>query len=106
MIAKYAPECGEERTHTSTVWLSCILCDLAHKITVVTYDSTSQGQLSMVIYEWRDMQYLGKVTSMVDDLLPVSVSASLYFESTSITQLNIAENVCLYNGRRSRGLLR
>ncbi|KAI0094293.1 lung seven transmembrane receptor-domain-containing protein [Irpex rosettiformis] len=36
----------------------------------VTFDSTSQGQLSMVIYEWKDMQYLGKVTSIVDDLLP------------------------------------
>ncbi|KAI0697538.1 lung seven transmembrane receptor-domain-containing protein [Cytidiella melzeri] len=36
----------------------------------VTFGSSSQGQLSMVIYEWRDMQYLGKVTSMVDDLLP------------------------------------
>ena len=39
---------------------------------VVTFDSSSQGQLAMVIYEWKDMQYLGKVTSMVDDMLPVS----------------------------------
>ncbi|KAI0782376.1 lung seven transmembrane receptor-domain-containing protein [Irpex lacteus] len=36
----------------------------------VTFGGTSQGQLAMVIYEWKDMQYLGKVTSMVDDLLP------------------------------------
>ncbi|EPQ60397.1 protein PTM1 [Gloeophyllum trabeum ATCC 11539] len=36
----------------------------------VSFDSTSQGQLAMVIYEWRDMEYLGKVTSMTDDSLP------------------------------------
>ncbi|KAI0347767.1 hypothetical protein BDW22DRAFT_17032 [Trametopsis cervina] len=36
----------------------------------VTYDSSSQGQLSMVIYEWRDIEYLGKITSMTDDSLP------------------------------------
>lgn len=26
----------------------------------------------MVIYEWKDVEYLGKVTSQVDDALPVS----------------------------------
>ncbi|THH02573.1 hypothetical protein EW026_g325 [Hermanssonia centrifuga] len=36
----------------------------------VTFDSSSQGQLAMVVYEWRDMQYLGKVTSEDDDYLP------------------------------------
>ncbi|KAI0068150.1 hypothetical protein BV25DRAFT_1793885 [Artomyces pyxidatus] len=36
----------------------------------VSFDSTSQGQLAMVIYEWKDYQYLGKVTSEIDDYLP------------------------------------
>ncbi|TFY70000.1 hypothetical protein EVJ58_g95 [Rhodofomes roseus] len=34
----------------------------------VTFDSGSQGQLAMVIYEWGDMAYLGKVTSTANDL--------------------------------------
>ena len=42
----------------------------------VTFDSTSQGQLAMVIYEWKDMQYLGKITSQVDNMLPVSMDAN------------------------------
>ncbi len=32
----------------------------------------------MVVYEWRDMQYLGKVTSEDDDYLPVSEPLSAY----------------------------
>ncbi|KII94126.1 hypothetical protein PLICRDRAFT_50112 [Plicaturopsis crispa FD-325 SS-3] len=36
----------------------------------VSFESASQGQLAMVIYEWGDMAYLGKVTSMIDDTLP------------------------------------
>lgn len=42
--------------------------------TLVTFDNTSPGQVAMVIYEWQDVKYLGKVTSKVDDLLPVSIS--------------------------------
>lgn len=38
----------------------------------VSFDSTSQGQLAMVIYEWADAPYLGKITSEEDDYLPVS----------------------------------
>lgn len=38
----------------------------------VTFDSSSQGQLAMVIYEWKDMPYLGKVTSQTDEFMPVS----------------------------------
>ncbi|KAI0962052.1 hypothetical protein AcV7_000979 [Taiwanofungus camphoratus] len=34
----------------------------------VTFDNNSQGQLAMAIYEWGDVQYLGKVTSTVNDL--------------------------------------
>ncbi|KAJ7170074.1 lung seven transmembrane receptor-domain-containing protein [Mycena filopes] len=36
----------------------------------VTFDAASQGQLAMVIYEWKDVQYLGKITSFTDDELP------------------------------------
>ncbi|KAF8846021.1 hypothetical protein BDN67DRAFT_1018676 [Paxillus ammoniavirescens] len=37
----------------------------------VTFDpSTSHGQVAMVIYEWKDVKYLGKVTSETDDSLP------------------------------------
>ncbi|EIM92270.1 uncharacterized protein STEHIDRAFT_46983 [Stereum hirsutum FP-91666 SS1] len=36
----------------------------------VSFDSSSQGQLAMVIYEWADAPYLGKITSEEDDYLP------------------------------------
>ncbi|KZT75008.1 hypothetical protein DAEQUDRAFT_17258 [Daedalea quercina L-15889] len=42
----------------------------------VTFDSGSQGQLAMVIYEWGDMAYLGKVTSTVNDLPKTYVCTS------------------------------
>ncbi|OCH86055.1 hypothetical protein OBBRIDRAFT_797568 [Obba rivulosa] len=42
----------------------------------VTFDSSSQGQLAMVIYEWGDVQYLGKVTSTVHDLPKTYVCTS------------------------------
>lgn len=37
----------------------------------VTFEP-SHGQLAMVIYEWNDVKYLGKITSASDDTLPVS----------------------------------
>lgn len=40
---------------------------------LVSFDSTSQGHLAMVIYEWKDYQYLGKVTSETE-YLPVSIA--------------------------------
>ncbi|KAJ6575316.1 lung seven transmembrane receptor-domain-containing protein [Mycena capillaripes] len=36
----------------------------------VTFDAASQGQLAMVVYEWSDVQYLGKITSLSDEDLP------------------------------------
>ncbi|KAJ6503337.1 lung seven transmembrane receptor-domain-containing protein [Mycena vitilis] len=36
----------------------------------VTFEAESQGQLAMVVYEWSDVQYLGKITSFTDDELP------------------------------------
>jgi hypothetical protein len=44
----------------------------ATKLRLVSFDSTSQGHLAMVVYEWEDYQYLGKVTSETDEYLPVS----------------------------------
>ncbi|KAI0267235.1 lung seven transmembrane receptor-domain-containing protein [Russula aff. rugulosa BPL654] len=41
-----------------------------HTFINVSFDSTSQGHLAMVIYEWKDYQFLGKVTSETDDYLP------------------------------------
>jgi hypothetical protein len=37
----------------------------------VTFDATSShGHVAMVVYEWKDVKYLGKVTSETDDSLP------------------------------------
>ncbi|KAJ7897061.1 lung seven transmembrane receptor-domain-containing protein [Mycena olivaceomarginata] len=36
----------------------------------ITFEDTSQGQLAMVIYEWTDVNYLGKITSFTNDELP------------------------------------
>ncbi|KAF8506739.1 lung seven transmembrane receptor-domain-containing protein [Russula emetica] len=41
-----------------------------HTFINISFDGTSQGHLAMVIYEWKDYQYLGKVTSETDDYLP------------------------------------
>lgn len=41
-----------------------------------TFDSSSQGQLAMVIYEWGDMPFLGKVTSTVNDMPKTYVCTS------------------------------
>lgn len=36
----------------------------------VSFDATSQGQVATVIYEWKDVGMLGKITSYIDDTLP------------------------------------
>ncbi|KAF8581639.1 protein PTM1 [Ramaria rubella] len=36
----------------------------------VSFEAASQGQVAMVIYEWRDVAYLGKPSSKIDDTLP------------------------------------
>ncbi|KAF8509794.1 lung seven transmembrane receptor-domain-containing protein [Gautieria morchelliformis] len=36
----------------------------------VSFDNNSQGQVAMVIYEWKDVGYLGKPSSQIDDTLP------------------------------------
>lgn len=45
----------------------------------VSFDNTSPGHFAMVIYEWKDVQYLGKITTPeTDDNLPVSLSLNTY----------------------------
>ncbi|SRR6266702_4718771 len=70
---------------------------------LVTFESKSQGQLAMIIYEWCDYKYLGKVTSEIDEYLPVSFCTS-GFAARSYTLL--AEDVCMHLRRRARGFLR
>ena len=64
----------------------------------VTFDKSSHGQLAAVIYEWSDVQYLGKTTSYIDDL-PVSVGARLTTANidNSVLNVELAENVHLHN---------
>ena len=56
-------------------WYACCDYELPNdtKPGLVSFDSTSQGHLAMVIYEWKDYQYLGKVTSKSEEYLPVSI---------------------------------
>ena len=61
---------------------------------VATFDSSSQGQLAMVIYEWKDVEYLGKVTSNADELYPVS--ASIGCEGLSVTRPCVAQDIRLH----------
>jgi hypothetical protein len=49
----------------------CCVCEFSTATLKVTFDAESQGQLAMVIYEWKDYEMLGKVTSEIDDFLPV-----------------------------------
>ena len=51
--------------------LVCVVSNLQ----AVSFDNASPGHLAMVIYEWTDVMYLGKITtSETDDDLPVSLS--------------------------------
>ena len=74
MIVKYAQACGQTSRPSSMVRtfynVTKPFCNA--QCTLVTFDSTSQGQLAMVIYEWHDAPYLGKVTSYINDFYPVS----------------------------------
>jgi hypothetical protein len=74
----------------------------------VTFDGSSQGQLAAVIYEWSDVDYLGKTTSFVEDL---PVSAGARHTAADADNLNPllngepAENIHLHNRRTSFRLL-
>ena len=50
----------------------------------VSFDNVSPAHLAMVIYEWTDVQYLGKITtSETDDNLPVSLAFLKYIYDLS-----------------------
>ena len=73
----------------------------------VTFDKDSHGQLAAVIYEWSDVDYLGKVTSYVDDL-PVSVGVRHLWRihiDDSALNFELAENIYLHDGRACFKLL-
>ena len=69
----------------------------------VTFDQGSQGQLAMVIYEWGDYKYLGKVTSEEEEWLPVC--ALSLNASNAAQRRDPAENICLHLRRCQAGLL-
>lgn len=74
---KYVLGCGEAQAPISTV-RSIVLCHEAnvHPRLIVTFDmQSSNGQVAMAIYEWKDVKYLGVVTSNTDYSLPVSFSS-------------------------------
>lgn len=73
-------------------------------VTQVTFDATSQGQLSMVIYEWADVEYLGKITSYIDDTLPVSRTAVMLIQ-IRLKRAEPAENIRLHLRRSAWGIL-
>jgi hypothetical protein len=72
----------------------------------VTFDKASQGQLAAVIYEWSDVDYLGKTTSYVEDL-PVSVGTrhTAADVDNSLPNVEPAENIYLHNRCTSFRLL-
>jgi hypothetical protein len=69
----------------------------------VTFEP-SQGQLAMVIYEWSDVKYLGKITTS-DDTLPVSDCNGLKLHVLFLLKQYIAENVCMHHKCRDWGVL-
>lgn len=76
MKDKYVVGCGEVLKPISMVFnipSSSALCVLYFR--AVSFDNTSPANLAMVIYEWKDVKYLGKTTtSTTDEDLPVSLS--------------------------------
>lgn len=68
---------------------------------IVTFEPHSQGQLTMVLYEWKDVPYLGKPTSELDDTLPVSLVFGI---SSAI--FNHTEDLHLHGRCFEQGLMR
>lgn len=99
---KYAQECGRTPRRTSTVFTSRTDPECANRLLTsphtVTFDESSHGQLAAVIYEWSDVEYLGKTTSYVDDL-PVSVGVGFTAANidNSVLNVELAEDIHLYN---------
>ena len=58
----------------------------------------------MIVYEWADMQYLGKVTSVNDESIPVSDIRLLALKPMPQVY-TMAENLRLHVSRRDRRFL-
>ncbi len=72
---------------------------------LVSFDSTSQGQLAMVIYEWEGAKYLGKAqVSDMGNELPVIFVFVLHPSSLNAS-LCYSENICLHRNLALSGLL-
>ena len=63
------------------------------------------GQVAVVIYEWSDADYLGKVTSQPDDTIPVSCVSLPLCVPSLLSRNGPAENVCLHLGCGAPGFL-
>ena len=78
MLDSFVPECGLAKILTLMV-----LSTMAHFILLqlsesVSFSQTSSGRLAMVIYEWNDVDYLGKETSPTEVSLPVCTPTISY----------------------------
>jgi hypothetical protein len=83
--------------------IGCMLTMCNTEFPSVSFDSTSQGQLAMVIYEWKDAKYLGKVHhSDMDNELPVSLQPFSFMSRITSSR---AENIRLHGNRCLAGLL-
>lgn len=71
----------------------------------VSFDSTSQGDLAMVIYEWADVRYLGKVTTPVDDEIDLPVSSIPEMARMHTITPIIAEDLHMHCERGDRRVL-
>lgn len=73
---KYVQECGVAQLLSSTVrsqHVQRVQGTYTYIYHIVTFDErSSQGQVAMVIYEWKDVKFLGVTTPTSDDSLPVS----------------------------------
>jgi hypothetical protein len=104
---KRARACGAERTPRSKACrapAACAPAPRAHAciaLPAVSFRNESQGQLALVIYEWKDVEYLGKVTSD-DDMIPVRASSAAQCRCLTVR----AEDVCVHIRRCPLGLLR
>lgn len=69
----------------------------------VTFSQNSRGRVAVVIYEWRDVDFLGKLVSD-DEALPVCV---LHHDLSSLTsKAALAESLCLHGWRSATEALR
>jgi hypothetical protein len=57
-----------------------VTCSNLYFVSSVSFDATSQGNLATIIYEWADVQYLGKETTTdTEEPLPVRTIYNVSF---------------------------